>query len=264
MKRILTALVFLPIFYLVVLLPPFAYFLLLAGTLILAVREVSVLAGKSGYRFPPLIADLFCLAILYAFLVPWLQPMWIIAAALLLLPLMILTKPPPLARAVLSTGILLLTVMVLGVLIGFQMQIRLLEEQLGQHLVFFFFLVVWTGDTAAFYVGSSLGKHPLLPGISPKKTIEGSIGGILASMAAGALAAGFFLQGVSPFQGLLVGFLLNLFGQAGDLLESSLKRVSGVKDSAGLLPGHGGILDRLDSLVLAGPVFYLCCHYLYP
>lgn len=260
MKRILTALVFLPVFILIVLLPPWVYFILLAGTLILAVREASILAGKSGYRFPHLLADLFSLAILYAFLVPWLQPVGIIAAALILLPLMILVKPPPLARAVHSTGILLLTVLILGVLIGFQMQIRLL----GQHLVFFFFLVVWTGDTAAFYVGSSLGKHPLLPGISPRKTIEGSIGGILASMAAGALAAGWFLEGVSPFQGLLLGFLLNLFGQAGDLLESSLKRVSGVKDSAGLLPGHGGILDRLDSLVLAGPVFYLCCLYLFP
>lgn len=263
MKRILTAVVFVPIFVLIVGLPVWMYFLLLGAAVVLAVREIENLAGRRGVRLHAALAGLFALAILYSFMDARLQPIGVVAAALILVPVLVLLRPGRLDRSLASLGITLLTSVILGVLVGFQMQIRVLDEVMGQHLVFYFFLVVWTGDTAAFYVGSLLGRHPLMPAVSPNKSIEGSLAGAIASMAAGAGGAGWLLTGIAPLQGAAIGFLLNLFGQCGDLLESSLKRISGVKDSAAILPGHGGILDRMDSLVLAGPVFCLCCRWLF-
>jgi phosphatidate cytidylyltransferase len=259
MKRIITSLVFLPVFVWIVWLPVWVYFLLLAAVVVLAVHEVAGLARHRRLSFSTFAVGLAATGILFSFLDPRLDPIVAVGAILSLFPLLLLGNRGPLDRAVVSMGTMLLTVVVLGVLMGFQLRIRILEEEIGQHLVFYFFLVVWAGDTAAYYVGSLIGKHLLMPGISPGKTIQGSIGGSIASMAIGAGGAGWLVAGINPLQGAIIGFLLNGFGQSGDLLESSLKRVAGVKDSATILPGHGGILDRLDSLALAGPVFYLCC-----
>ena len=118
---------------------------------------------------------------------------------------------------------------------------------------------IWAGDAAAYYGGRALGRHKLAPTISPNKTVEGSICGLLASAAAG-VGLGVRLIGLSiPF--LIVASLATaIAGQVGDLAESALKRSAGVKDSSSLLPGHGGVLDRLDSLLFAAPVFYWFIH----
>jgi phosphatidate cytidylyltransferase len=146
-------------------------------------------------------------------------------------------------------------------LLGHMIWIRGLSH--GKALVFYLLLVVWTGDTCAFYTGSHLGKHRLYAPISPKKTIEGSIGGILGSILVSIIAHFTFLKSMSLGNSILLGAVLNVFGQLGDLAESMLKRGAGVKDSGTLFPGHGGILDRIDSLIFAGPVlFYLLVLYL--
>jgi phosphatidate cytidylyltransferase len=111
---------------------------------------------------------------------------------------------------------------------------------------------VWAGDIAGIFVGRAWGRRPLAPQISPNKTVEGAVGNLLACLAAGA-ALGVW-TGFGPGLGLAAGALGGTFGQAGDLFESSLKRSAGVKDSGNLLPGHGGILDRIDSLLFALPV----------
>jgi len=108
-------------------------------------------------------------------------------------------------------------------------------------------LPVWAGDIAAMLVGKSIGKHLLAPSISPKKTWEGAFANLLASMLAGFLV-GLWL-GYPGFTGLACGIAIGIFGQLGDLFESALKRVAGKKDSGSLLPGHGGLLDRIDSLL---------------
>jgi phosphatidate cytidylyltransferase len=111
------------------------------------------------------------------------------------------------------------------------------------------------GDTAAYFVGSAIGRHPFFHSISPRKSVEGAVAGASASILVGALA-GPWLIGISVPLGALLGVLMAIAAQGGDLVESALKRQAGVKDSGTLIPGHGGLLDRADSLVLLAPVVY--------
>ncbi len=112
-------------------------------------------------------------------------------------------------------------------------------------------LATWFGDTGAYLVGRSVGRTPLLPAVSPKKTVEGSIGGLIGSMLAGGLGAVVFGLDVPWYLGVVFGLLLGAVGQIGDLCESLLKRQAGIKDSGTLIRGHGGVLDRVDALIFA-------------
>jgi phosphatidate cytidylyltransferase len=116
---------------------------------------------------------------------------------------------------------------------------------------------VWAGDTAAYYGGRLLGRHRLAPVLSPNKTVEGALAGGIASVAFGA-AIGSALLDVSVLWLMGVCLIAAVAGQLGDLAESAMKRTAGVKDSANRLPGHGGVLDRVDSLLFAAPVFQFC------
>lgn len=115
----------------------------------------------------------------------------------------------------------------------------------------------WLGDTMAYLVGRSMGRHPLVPRVSPNKTVEGAVGGLAGSALAGGLGVALFGLDVGPPLGALVGGVVGAVGQVGDLAESLLKRQAGVKDSGGLIPGHGGALDRIDALLFALPVGWL-------
>ena len=126
---------------------------------------------------------------------------------------------------------------------------------LPRELILLLFVIIWVGDAAAYYVGSAFGRHQLAPKISPKKTIEGGVAGLLASVAAGTASGVLFLGEPWP-KLIMVSGVTAVVGQFGDLAESVLKRSAGVKDSSSILPGHGGILDRLDSFFFAAPVFY--------
>lgn len=122
-------------------------------------------------------------------------------------------------------------------------------------------VLAWGSDTAAYFVGRKFGKTKLAPRISPKKTLEGSAGGLAASVL-GALIMSFFLPGLDPIDAIALGVLAGAAGQAGDLLVSVLKRSSGVKDSGGILPGHGGILDRVDALAFTAPATWAYGHFI--
>ena len=124
----------------------------------------------------------------------------------------------------------------------------------GPRLLLFALVITWAADTTAYFVGRAFGKHPLAPHISPKKTWEGSIGSMFGSLAV-AYAFSFWIRIPLPHL-LLMATVGNIAGQMGDLLESAYKRSAGVKDSGGLLPGHGGILDRIDALILCIPVIW--------
>jgi phosphatidate cytidylyltransferase len=127
----------------------------------------------------------------------------------------------------------------------------------GAGIVAYLCLVTWGGDTGAFYVGRAFGRRRLCPPISPGKTVEGSLGGLAASLLASLLAGGLVGGGFPAAHRAGLGLALGAAGQVGDLCESLLKRSLAAKDSGALIPGHGGLLDRLDSLLFSGPVLYL-------
>jgi phosphatidate cytidylyltransferase len=147
------------------------------------------------------------------------------------------------------------------VLLSFLVLIR--EGSSGMIWVFVLLAVIFAGDTGAYYVGSYLGRHKLSPAVSPGKTIEGSIGGLAVNLVLGGIAKYLFLSGLPWGLSLLFFLAVGIAGQVGDLFESELKRSSGIKDSGGILPGHGGILDRIDALLFASPVAYIFIEYVF-
>ncbi len=130
------------------------------------------------------------------------------------------------------------------------------QNSFAKFLIMGIFILIWVNDTFAYLVGRTLGRTKLFPAVSPKKTIEGSVGGLIF-----ALLASYFLAGYEPrltlIQWMVLAVVIVIAGGLGDLLESKFKRIAGVKDSGAILPGHGGIWDRLDSLVFAAPFAYL-------
>jgi phosphatidate cytidylyltransferase len=126
--------------------------------------------------------------------------------------------------------------------------------ELGAWLVMFVLLATWALDTAAYFVGKFYGKNKMAPNLSPGKTWEGSVAGFLFAVVIGAVA-GAIIRMPQP-HGLILGALIGVFGQVGDLAESALKRELGIKDFGNLIPGHGGVLDRLDSLLFTGPITF--------
>ena len=128
--------------------------------------------------------------------------------------------------------------------------------------IFFLLTLVFAGDTGAFYVGRLFGQHKLCPAVSPGKTIEGAIGGLAATLGAGLIFINCFLKSLSLGPSILFFLSIGVVGQVGDLFESELKRYADVKDSGSILPGHGGILDRIDALLFAAPVAYFFKEYI--
>ncbi|MHA2705471.1 phosphatidate cytidylyltransferase [Vibrio owensii] len=128
----------------------------------------------------------------------------------------------------------------------------------GAKLVLYVCFLVWAADSGAYFAGKSMGKRKMAPHVSPNKTIEGLIGGIIAALIVGWLFAGWFdIQFTSPIHMVIITLITVVISVLGDLVESMFKRVSGIKDSSNIIPGHGGILDRIDSLTAAFPVFAL-------
>ena len=126
----------------------------------------------------------------------------------------------------------------------------------GVQWLFVILLIVMTNDSAAYYTGSAFGRHKLYPMVSPNKSIEGSLGGLIGSICGTLLARFTFFPQLTLTDALLTAIFIGLLGQTGDLFESLLKRSFGVKDSGAIFPGHGGVLDRLDSIIFAAPATY--------
>ncbi|EJG03097.1 phosphatidate cytidylyltransferase [Flavobacterium sp. F52] len=131
------------------------------------------------------------------------------------------------------------------------------------------FVLIWTNDTFAYLVGKSMGKHKLFERVSPKKTIEGFLGGVVFAAFAGFLISKLYIQPKPEFSSksiliwTIIALIVSLFGTIGDLIESKFKRIAGVKDSGSIMPGHGGILDRLDSVIFVAPIIFLFYQILY-
>lgn len=256
-RRVLAAVVFLPIFYVLVHdLGPVAFFGLVAIAGMLAVGEFYRLhLGQERWpwwgwlgvaatgllltstQWPAFVADRTVL-------------LGIVMIALCL-PLL---SEKPLRDALTNGMVLVMGVLYVGLTLSYLLLIRGLPD--GALLIFFVVLVSWAGDTGAYVVGKSVGRRALAPVISPKKTYEGLVGGLVLACLMALAARAWFLPGFSVVDCLVLGILLTTAGLMGDLAESAVKRSAGFKDSGALIPGHGGMLDRLDSLLFTGPAFY--------
>jgi len=256
MKRILSAVFFLPVFCYLVRLPAIFFTLLMAAACVLAVLEIYRLASPRGFRCNRIAGVLLALATVYSFHDPRLPLAVPLVAGLSAIPVLSLLGRRPPEESLGSDAVTVFAALFLGTLLGYQVGLRGLGDEVGGDLVFFLFLVVWGGDAAAYYVGSSLGRHFLTPRISPRKTVEGAAAGIAGGVLAAFLARIWFFQQLRPLDCVVAGSLLGAAGILGDLVESMWKRGSGLKDSASLVPGHGGILDRCDSLLFGGPILY--------
>jgi len=163
----------------------------------------------------------------------------------------------PFDNMIASVGATLLGVMYVAFLGGHLVAVRMgFEQARAAGLLSFFFLVIMGSDTGAYYTGRALGRHKLAPAVSPGKTWEGAVGGMVASLLMAVLAHYWFFPELPLKWALGLAATMNVLGALGDLTESALKRGAGAKDAAQILPGHGGLLDRLDSLLFNAPVLY--------
>jgi len=124
------------------------------------------------------------------------------------------------------------------------------------------FILIWTNDTFAYLVGKSIGKNKLFERISPKKTIEGFVGGVIFAVIASLVISKYYIEG-AKYIWIGIALIVSVFGTVGDLIESKFKRIAGVKDSGKIMPGHGGVLDRLDSVIFVAPFVFLFYQILY-
>jgi len=141
-------------------------------------------------------------------------------------------------------------------------KIPFVENNYNPNIILSIFILIWVNDTFAFLVGKTFGKHKLFEKVSPKKTIEGFVGGFIFSIVAGIILA-HFLMHQSYVHWVFIAILASVFGTLGDLVESKFKRIANVKDSGTIMPGHGGVLDRLDSVIFVAPIVFLFYQIIY-
>jgi phosphatidate cytidylyltransferase len=236
---------------------PLVFVAVMILSLILAWREFAGLAAEAGAAPLRGLGMLLAVACAAAFALPYPgAPIAALGAAAVISTVAGLAagqKHPALAvrRVVATIG----GCVWLGLMPGFQIGLRYREN--GVVWLVFLYVAVSAGDIFAFYGGSFLGRHPLSPSLSPKKTIEGTVFGLAASTIGAALVGYYWLPELGLVRAGLLGLLLGVVGQAGDLFESSLKRAAKTKDSSTLLPGHGGIMDRIDGLLFGGATLYV-------
>lgn len=258
-KRLTTSSIVLTIVALIVFFLPNWVFTLLAASMIgLALKEFYLLAGKKNI----IVYDYFGISI--GMLIPiiiyfqkglegyfTLEPFIIVIACLFIFVLQFIRRDSNQSLASIATT--LFGLLYIAWLFSFFVKLKFMPQ--GSLLVTFVVLVTKMGDVGAYLVGSNIGKHNLIPRISPHKTVEGTVGGLVFSVVTAILSTSYLPE--FPIGHIVVlGLLLGVLAQVGDLAESLLKRDCGAKDSGSLLPGFGGMLDLIDSLLFTAPIFY--------
>jgi phosphatidate cytidylyltransferase len=275
-SRLLTAIIALPILILSIILPYLLPEYAAANWLFLAIAALALGAGlfefftltkKLELKADASAAYLGAAAFFVAFVfdAPAKTPDLLILTAALFLIFVLVTQifrfQIDFSKMLTGVGVTVLGVLYIAFLGGFLISMRVGFENAGvpflsSKLLGFFFLVVMGADTGAYYVGKNLGKHKLVPKISPGKTWEGVAGGLILSGAFAALASATFFPELPYKFSIPLAVAMSVVGLFGDLAESAMKRGAGAKDAANILPGHGGLLDRLDSLLFNAPVLY--------
>jgi phosphatidate cytidylyltransferase len=246
--------------------PPLVFLVVAELMLVLGARELGALARTSGLTMSP-VATVFAVLVCAA-LAGGLGATGIGASVLateLLLTMGVVLGVMSLATwkgdrsALAAAAVAFLPALYLGLPIGAMASLR---QTHGPPALFLLMLTVFTSDIAQYYSGRTFGRRPLAPAVSPKKTIEGAVGGFVFGTLLTVVVGHWWLPQAAPLVRGVMGAAIVAAGIAGDLFESMLKRSAGVKDSSALIPGHGGILDRIDALLFAAPVYYVVLSHL--
>jgi phosphatidate cytidylyltransferase len=259
MKRELTAAVLSPIaIYVIGWSHPYVYDATIALIASLALYEFLVLGRRKGYAVPIVLSILVMLFIVLAFVLEPISVEMGVFLTLLIIPAWYVFRRGTLDDALQSSAIAIMATLYVGMLGGSLIRLRNdFPNEIGPKLVFFLLLVVWLGDAGAYYVGKQFGRHKLAPRISPKKTIEGGIGGLVVAIITAVVIHFTFFPQFPLVHAIIAGVVLSIAGVIGDLAESMWKRSAAVKDSGTLIPGHGGFLDRFDSIFYTAPILYV-------
>lgn len=252
LKRVLSAAVLLPLFVLAVVVAPTALFVaLVVGVSAAAAWELGRMFERAGRAAYPALGVIAALLVTLSFAAPG-APMLVLTAVVMLVMSAPLWMGAPLA--VEPVAATLLAAAYVGWTLGHAVLLRALSD--GPWLILFLVGVTWVGESAAYLIGSSIGRHKLAPVISPAKTVEGGIAQVVTSVLAAWLLGRWLLPAWPAAFTAGAGVFLGVVGQLGDLAESVVKRSLGTKDTGTLIPGHGGLLDRIDSLLFNVPSFY--------
>ena len=257
LKRTLTAIVLLgALFVIIQYAPEWAFFLFGVAFVLAALLEFYSLVAKKDLRPQKALGTVIALLVLLTFYFRRIPLEGALCAGILIAGIYYvatITSAEKLAFFPASFATTLIGVFYVVFPLGFLFRIRL--EQ-GPFYLYFLAAIVFLGDTGAFFVGKPFGRHKMTPVASPNKSWEGSAGGFLFAVGGALLARSILLPSVPPATAILTALVVHAAAQVSDPLESLFKRAIGVKDSSNSLPGHGGFLDRVDSLILAGPLFY--------
>lgn len=263
MKRWLTAVVLLPpLIGVVGFLPSWCFLALIAGVAAIALEEFFRLSRGSGIPVFRAVAHAFSLLLVGSFY--W-SPhdhsavFWLLILAAVTCLVLTLRGRHKLQETLPRCGVTLMGLVYVSTTLGILLAIHNRPQGDGPSWVLFLLLTVWLGDTAAYTIGSLLGKRPLAPRISPGKTWEGAIGALLGNSLA-ALTSQVLIPQIPLIPRFLLCWTLGIAGQVGDLAESAMKRGARTKESSELLPGHGGMLDRIDGVLFAAPLLYFYLH----
>ena len=237
--------------------PNWMFSLLVACFVGIGLYEFFNLVGKKGiftFKYFGIILGVLVPVILYLKLGGIrhdVEPFYIVLASLVIFAIQFTKRENN--QALIGISVTLLGLLYISWFFSYIIKIKFLPN--GANLVFFLLLVTKFGDVGAYFIGTKFGRHSLIPRISPKKSVEGTIGGLITSLAV-ALISRSYLPNVPYLHLAILGLLLGALGQVGDLAESLIKRDCMAKDSGNLLPGLGGMLDMLDSLLFTIPIFY--------
>lgn len=262
--RIIVSVIAIPLILILCYLGGIPFFVFITLIALLAFHEFSLMSKNKNASVNLVIGFLSILAILTSVFLHWYELKPVIIFIVIVVSLYELFRNQ--GSAILNIGTSLLGILYIGLFAGTIIDLRELyqdEYVRGGYLIISILVSIWICDSAAFFVGSAIGKHKLFPRVSPKKSWEGAIAGFVFAIAAFIGAKFVILDFLSIPDALIIGLIIGTIGQIGDLVESLFKRDAGVKDSSVLIPGHGGVFDRFDSLLLTAPAVYLYFYLIY-
>jgi phosphatidate cytidylyltransferase len=216
----------------------------------MAVRQKQLALQLTGFVLASAVVACFYFSALFSIF-------WLPAASMLILIVALFSRGELKDRWE-AAALVLFGVWYVGGLMGYMVGIRRIDHggKMGADLLMLLLVIIWANDIFAYLIGRTLGRHKLAPIVSPKKTVEGAVAGLLFGILASYASRWIFIPQISAKDSILMALLIGVLGQIGDLCESIVKRSANVKDSGGIVPGHGGMLDRVDSLLFGAPAMY--------